>query len=348
MWSSDIMRKATAEQEFFLCLATSSANKEPYPLLYKTTTINRYGMASLNTYTVTTPIFLLNFGDLLHHNNKSNFFFFLRDLAACSQVSCTALVKTQLSPKIEEAGVHVPKYTTLTDRWEMSHDGVPVYNREDLILQYYCRTRIQFLTLLFIHKTTQYSHMHCISLTGCSKPHRKVWRLTQKDFKNPQENGTQCERFFMGDFNFLNVKWFEGRLISRMIRCKQAQAKPLLKLTNTLFIEKSVLRPTNMNNILNLCFTNNIDIVRGVKVTPILVSDHSLKWTPKNHSDLNFTKQTINRSKMKSSSKIGRNVSPHQTLKWNLIISCLLCTLYARDMSQSTRPTQKGTRESRP
>lgn len=50
-----------------------------------------------------------------------------------------------------------------------------------------------------------------------------------------------------------------------------ALVKPPLTLTNALFTEQVVLSQPRVNNIMDLCFTNNTNIVHDVNVTPTLV-----------------------------------------------------------------------------
>lgn len=58
----------------------------------------------------------------------------------------------------------------------------------------------------------------------------------------------------------------------------QVQLNYFLNLTNALFMEQSALRPSkaNKNNILDLCFLNNMNIFHNVKVRPTIVSDHNI------------------------------------------------------------------------
>lgn len=60
---------------------------------------------------------------------------------------------------------------------------------------------------------------------------------------------------------FSIVKWPEDDFLPRM---------------SLNFIELVILRPTWGNNMLDLCFTNNVDRIHNVKVTPIANSHHNI------------------------------------------------------------------------
>lgn len=67
-----------------------------------------------------------------------------------------------------------------------------------------------------------------------------------------------------------------GRSLAfRNYSLQKTQIEPMLNLPSAVFTEYIWLRPATVDNILNLCFTNNTDMVLNVKVTPTLILDHS-------------------------------------------------------------------------
>lgn len=78
----------------------------------------------------------------------------------------------------------------------------------------------------------------------------------------------------MGDFKLSNVKWSGDLFLPGMTRSEQIQVESLLNFTK-LYMEQIILRPSRENNILDLCFTNNVDLIHNVKVIMTLISDHA-------------------------------------------------------------------------
>ena len=64
-----------------------------------------------------------------------------------------------------------------------------------------------------------------------------------------------------GDFNFPNIKWPEGTLLSGGTLDQQAQAKALLEVADKALLTQQIITPTRLNNILDLYFTNNRESV---------------------------------------------------------------------------------------
>ena len=100
----------------------------------------------------------------------------------------------------------------------------------------------------------------------------------------------------MGDFNLPKVNWPEGHILPGMSKHEQRQAESLLDLTNMLFMEQIILHPTRDNNILDLCFTNNMELIHNVRVTPTIHSDHNIveltMYGPKESTGMYPTRST--------------------------------------------------------
>lgn len=48
------------------------------------------------------------------------------------------------------------------------------------------------------------------------------------------------------------------------------------ELTNRLFMEQVIITTTRENNIQNLCFTNNVDLIHNVELIPTTLSEHDI------------------------------------------------------------------------
>ena len=84
-----------------------------------------------------------------------------------------------------------------------------------------------------------------------------------------------------GDFNFPHVKWnsYEDTVIptiSGAPKEEQIQFEKLLELTDSLFLEQLVVKPTRVNNTLDLIFTNDEDFINEISITKSGISDHNL------------------------------------------------------------------------
>lgn len=110
----------------------TNKNLEVQPPSHKDSTYSRYGMVTTNTDTLVIKIVQLNPGGLLHGNCKTNISF-LRDVAACNQPLCIALVETHLKPDIGDPEIYISQYIVIqSSRKETSHGGVAMHIREYL------------------------------------------------------------------------------------------------------------------------------------------------------------------------------------------------------------------------
>lgn len=43
-----------------------------------------------------------------------------------------------------------------------------------------------------------------------------------------------------------------------------------------LFMEQNIVSPNRHNNVLDLCFTNNVEIIDNVRISPAIFSDYNI------------------------------------------------------------------------
>lgn len=79
-----------------------------------------------------------------------------------------------------------------------------------------------------------------------------------------------------GDFNFPRIDWNTETSQSGGTRIEQDQSKCLLKLTNMFFLQQIIQQPTRGKNILDLVFTNDLNLIHHYHVTPTIFSDHNI------------------------------------------------------------------------
>ena len=76
-----------------------------------------------------------------------------------------------------------------------------------------------------------------------------------------------------GDFNFPQVDWQNSDL---NIYRNQTQLCDLLSITDTNFMTQCVSEPTRQNNILDLIFTNYVEIFGDIETKDTILSDHRM------------------------------------------------------------------------
>jgi len=81
---------------------------------------------------------------------------------------------------------------------------------------------------------------------------------------------------FLGDFNFPNIIWPQGSIQKVGTLSEQSQASKLIEVTDDLFLKQIVTIPTRGQNILDLVFTSNSDLVYDLFSTPTVFSDHNM------------------------------------------------------------------------
>ena len=85
---------------------------------------------------------------------------------------------------------------------------------------------------------------------------------------------------FMGEFNFPFLMWNQetgaGTITSGSTLDEQAQAKCTLSFAENHLLVQNIFKPTRINNILDLCFTNNTGAYHSVNVHSTSISDHNI------------------------------------------------------------------------
>ena len=87
----------------------------------------------------------------------------------------------------------------------------------------------------------------------------------------------------IGDFNFRKISWPLGTIGKGCTTSEQNQAKLLINLTDELLLTQYILKPTRLNNILDLVFTNNDKLVYDYSIVPTAYSDHNIISLALNH-----------------------------------------------------------------
>ena len=79
----------------------------------------------------------------------------------------------------------------------------------------------------------------------------------------------------MGDFNVPYCKWDNNGCMPR--GTKRSKGKQLNEFMENHFLTQKVNHPTRRDNILDLIFTNNTNIIESINISPTIHSDHDLE-----------------------------------------------------------------------
>ena len=126
----------------------------------------------------------------------------------------------------------------------------------------------------------------------------------------------------LGDFNFPFLKWKQHDDI--IIPCVQSggkldqqhQAECLLELTNNLFLEQTIINPTRNDNVLDLIFTNDENLINISEITDTAISDHRLITATLN---INFNKNPKDETQPVSDSRLGNFSFWSDKSDWNAV-----------------------------
>ena len=189
-----------------------------------------------------------------------------------------ALTETHLRGEVKNAEIHISNYTPFrTDREGRSHGGVILYVRNDLSLM---TKQILSLSngqveLVAVHVASRdLLLINCYRPPNCSLQNFKgaMDCMVQiiEDLPQPMPDIVLC-----GDFNLPNIRWPEGTVSGGTLE-EQTQARILLEITGKAFLTQQLMKPTRINNILDLYFTNNQDSITDYQVEKTIFSDHNL------------------------------------------------------------------------
>lgn len=218
------------------------------------------------------------------HNTKLEY---LSHLIKNSKVNILALTETHLSPDITDNEVCMEGYTTFRcDRTLKSHGGVMTYIKSSLasneLLKFsnlHCSINVVYVTLLKLTVVNIYRPPNCTTVSF-SEIMNKVRELPLLRVSPLQDI------VVLGDFNFPRVKWPDGSIATGGTTEEQTQSSLLLNLIDDLFLTQMILKPTRGNNILDLLFTNNKELIHHYEVSPTIYSDHNIISISLNHPSI--------------------------------------------------------------
>ena len=259
---------------------------------------------------------------------------YLENLASMSNAPFICITESHLNPNILDAEIQMKNYSLFrSDRIGRSHGGVCIYVRNDLATSViikdsnaYCDTlviRIHKLNLLLI---TFYRPPKCPSSLFLQS-----LQLMKQTLNNFQEHDRKVHDVIIAtDSNFPDIKWVNGTGHIQPGRDHghlsedRLQASALLEFADELFLHQIITSPTRRNNILDLIFTNNTNIINDQTIICIeKLSDHyviQLDMNYDNQVNKETRKEKTNHSKTNLNKYDFQGASDELWYRFNLLM----------------------------
>lgn len=204
----------------------------------------------------------------------------LRELAEKEEVSLVALTESHLNEDIDSAEVTMQGYHLyrIDRKLGIKKGGVVVYVRKDLAR--FCSRMIGGAEGVVEHLILYFEPINFVFVT-IYRPECQSHEFTStlakieqflEDCGSPQPNV-----MIVGDFNFPQVNWNTLQVKGKSKSASMSvQAQSLLEFTEKFCMEQAIKIPTRMNNILDLVFINNEELILDYSVEPTSLSDHDM------------------------------------------------------------------------
>lgn len=204
-----------------------------------------------------------------------------------SNCMCAVITESHLNDSILDAEIHIAGYTPFRqDRIGRIKGGTIIYVKDTLasntsIIYQHCNTVVECIAL-------HIKSMNCVVVGIYRPPDCK-----SNNFNYVIDGISQAldkihapipDIHVMGDFNFPFVKWkyTSGINIPTLVpgpgvtTDEQLQAKHVLQFAESHMLSQMVSKPTRIHNVLDLCFTNNVESYHEINVHGTSLSDHNL------------------------------------------------------------------------
>ena len=166
-----------------------------------------------------------------------------------------------------------------TDRKDYKNGGVIFYIKSNLNLgvnklHSLSHNKIEILTLECVKINCIFACIYRPPSADGDSFHYVLNELRRVLYENQAERKTII---IAGDFNLPIIDWKTGK-IKGGTRVQARQAEELLELSQEFFLNQCINKPTRLNNILDLFFTNNEDFILKTQLeAPTIMSDHNLQ-----------------------------------------------------------------------
>ena len=216
----------------------------------------------------------------------------MRDTALESNAPFIVLTETHLKPEILDAEVKIEGYSLYrADRGpDRTHGGVAVYLRNNLIGQLVVSHSDSMCETLAIKVKSLNMLLICLYPPNSTIDNfRESLNVCQKAIDDVTDADNKVKDILQfGDFNLPCISWPSVQVYEKSVSQKsqeKQQAKILVNYVETNFLENYIYTATRGQNILDLVFSNNHQLVSNYSTTVNnKFSDHHLLTV-----NLNFT-----------------------------------------------------------
>lgn len=200
---------------------------------------------------------------------------YLGELSKDNDYLIPSPTETHLSEEIKDEELRIENYTLYrTDRKDRTHGGIALYLRYDVApsAKILCSFSDSKNELLIV----RVPKVNIIMVTVYRPPnsdHEKFSSILGKITEKLEESETKI--IMLGNFNLSIISW-PSRHICGGTTSDQTQANELIKLADNHHLEQIIMKPTRMNNVLDLIFTNDDGLIHSTQISKTIISDHSI------------------------------------------------------------------------
>ena len=243
----------------------------------------------------------------------------IADVAKQSHSIIIALTESHLRGEIRDAEVSIDGFSLIrADRSDgYRGGGVVMYIKESLVgelrtLALGSNDRCEWIAVLL----EQHNIVVVCIYRPPSCPTQKfesVLQLISNELANigpPNPTILMC-----GDYNLPMINWVEQGTISGGTLDLQDQARKLKDFAHENFLEQLVQTGTRQQNILDLVFTNNADLVNEIAIHDTVISDHRLMTIATNISLV----PDPSAAEIQSGNRLLSLNFRHKSIDWDLI-----------------------------
>ena len=223
-------------------------------------------------------IIFMNIQNLIS-KTKTDKIKFLTEQASHDKALIIALTETHLNDTVLEAEINITNYTIFRqDRTGgRRNGGIATYVHSSIAAQ--CQLIKTFSNNYIEFNILYFSKLEML-LINMYRPPDCQTNLFNEALQEIQETIEEYNENFpttiiTGDLNFPETNWGIGQSSEVRSENKQ-QAESLIKLTSDLLCNQIIDQPTRINNILDLFFVNNTEVVRDYFVENTVASDHNV------------------------------------------------------------------------
>ena len=251
---------------------------------------------------------------------KTNKIKFLSEQATQDKALIIALTETHLNENILEAEIHIPNYTIYRqDRvGGRRQGGIVTYVHNSVSAQ--CQLIKSFSNNYIEFNVIYFSELDVIFINLYRPPecpHASFEEAFQELKTGIENHGETYPTIILtGDLNFPKTNWSSSSSSEARGEDKN-QAELIIQLSSDLLCTQIIEQPTRNNNILDLFFVNNEEIVREYFIENTTASDHNVITVETN---LNVKQNKVDPRKSLFFNKLNFN---HKKTDWSKIQSSI-------------------------